>query len=51
MVFPTVRTLQQLAPYKTTEAALTALRAHTVEPILPRLVRTANGVGIVIDPK
>jgi 8-oxo-dGTP pyrophosphatase MutT (NUDIX family) len=51
MVFPTVRTLEQLAPYKTTANALDALHHRAVEPIMPRLVRTATGVGIVIDPK
>jgi 8-oxo-dGTP pyrophosphatase MutT (NUDIX family) len=51
MVFPTVRTLEQLADFQTTAAALAALRERDVEPILPRLVRTETGVGIVIDPK
>jgi 8-oxo-dGTP pyrophosphatase MutT (NUDIX family) len=51
MVFPTVRTLQQLSDYATTADALTSLRARDVAPILPRLVRTTEGVGIVIDPK
>ena len=51
MVFPTVRTLEQLADYTTTSAALTSLRSKPVDPILPRLVRTSDGVGIVIDPK
>jgi 8-oxo-dGTP pyrophosphatase MutT (NUDIX family) len=51
MVFPTVRTLKQLAPFQSTEAALDGLRARPVEPIMPRLVRTGTGVGIVIDPK
>lgn len=51
MVFPTVRTLQQLADYSSTAQALAALRTAEVEPIMPRLVRTATGVGIVIDPK
>jgi 8-oxo-dGTP pyrophosphatase MutT (NUDIX family) len=51
MVFPTVRTLKQLAAFKTTESALDGLRAQAVEPIMPRLVRTDSGVGIVIDPK
>lgn len=51
MVFPTVRTLEQLAGYGTTDEALDALRSADVEPIMPRLVRTETGVGIVIDPK
>lgn len=49
MVFPTVKTLESLAEYDSTAAALEGFRARTVERILPRLVRTDAGVGIVID--
>jgi recombination protein RecT len=49
MVFPTVKTLQKLAEFDSARAALAAFRRGTVRPILPRLVRTAEGVGIVID--
>jgi 8-oxo-dGTP pyrophosphatase MutT (NUDIX family) len=49
MVFPTVRTLQDLAQYESVADALRALRAKPVAPVQPRLVRTAGGVGIVID--
>lgn len=49
MVFPTVRTLQALSEYTSVEAAFNAARTQTVMPILPRLVRTRTGVGIVID--
>jgi len=49
MVFPTVRTLQDLAGFASVEEALDQLRTRTVEPIEPRLVRTPRGVGIVID--
>ncbi len=51
MVFPTVRTLEQLAEFKTTAQALDALRTRDVAPVMPRLIRTESGVGIVIDPK
>lgn len=51
MVFPTVRTLEQLADFTNVAQALDFLRTRDVEPILPRLVRTEAGVGIVIDPK
>ena len=51
MVFPTVRTLEQLVPFNTTTEALHAFRTRDVEPVMPRLVRTESGVGIVIDPK
>ena len=49
MVFPTVKTLEQLAGYESTSAVLDAFRRRTVERILPRLVRTIEGVGIVVD--
>jgi recombination protein RecT len=48
MVFPTVKTIQRLAAYASVEAMLTAFRAMDVPPILPRLVRTKEGVGIVM---
>ena len=51
MVFPTVRTLQDLAKFGSVAAALDALRTRAVEPVLPRLVRTEDGVGIVIDER
>ncbi len=51
MVFPTVRTLEQLAGFPSTDEALRELRTRDVEAVLPRLVRTESGVGIVIDPK
>jgi 8-oxo-dGTP pyrophosphatase MutT (NUDIX family) len=50
MVFPTVRTLQDFREFASVEAALTKLQKRDVEPVLPRLVRTETGVGIVIDP-
>ena len=49
MVFPTVRTLQELRAFASVEDALDSLRTTNVEPVLPRLVRTQGGVGIVID--
>jgi 8-oxo-dGTP pyrophosphatase MutT (NUDIX family) len=51
MVFPTVRTLQDLAKFGSVADALNALRTRDVEPVLPRLVRTEDGVGIVIDER
>src|SRR5690606_18580725 len=48
MVFPTVKTVQLLAPYTSTDAMLAAFREADVEPVLPRLVRTSEGVGIVV---
>jgi 8-oxo-dGTP pyrophosphatase MutT (NUDIX family) len=49
MVFPTVRTLQLLREFQTVDAALASFRDKQIEPILPRLVRTPNGIGIVVD--
>lgn len=49
MVFPTVKTLQHLNRYSTVAEILAETRTVSVEPVLPRLVRTARGVRIVID--
>jgi recombination protein RecT len=49
MVFPTVKTLQLLREYSSVDHALDALRHRDVPAILPRLVRTPRGVGIVVD--
>ena len=50
MVFPTVRTLEELAgvPFHRRRAS-TASADRTVTRILPRLVRTETGVAIVVD--
>jgi 8-oxo-dGTP pyrophosphatase MutT (NUDIX family) len=48
MVFPTVKTIQRLAGYDSVAQVLAAFRAADVPPILPRLVRTAEGIGIVM---
>lgn len=49
MVFPTVRTIEALRGYPSVNATLDAFREAEVEPVLPRLVRTPEGVGIVVD--
>lgn len=49
MVFPTVKTLEALAPFQTTDAVLDAFRERSVQRVLPRLVRTERGVAIVVD--
>lgn len=49
MVFPTVKTIEALSGQATVDAALAEARARTVRRILPRLVRTPGGVGIVVD--
>jgi recombination protein RecT len=49
MVFPTVKTIQRLADYSGVDQMLADFRAQDVPPIMPRLVRTDEGVGIVVD--
>lgn len=49
MVFPTVKTIQLLAGYRSVDDMLAAFSEADVPPILPRLVRTERGVGIVVD--
>lgn len=49
MVFPTVRTLETLREHASASSVLDAFRGKSVRTILPRLVRTATGIGIVVD--
>lgn len=49
MVFPTVRTIESLRGHATASKILDAFRGTPVRTILPRLVRTASGIGIVVD--
>ena len=49
MVFPTIKTLEQLSPYRRAEEALAALRGSRVPTIMPRLVVTPTGVGMEMD--
>ncbi|MGQ0814581.1 MAG: NUDIX hydrolase [Gemmatimonadota bacterium] len=51
MVFPTVRTLQDLEAFGSVAEVLDELRRKDVQPVRPRLVRTGDGVGIVIDDR
>ena len=46
MVFPTIKTLQQLVDFRTPRSALDAFRRMRIPAILPRLVRTSTGVGL-----
>lgn len=50
MVFPTIRTLEQLRGTERVEAALDGLRERSVATIMPRLVLTPTGVGLELDP-
>jgi 8-oxo-dGTP pyrophosphatase MutT (NUDIX family) len=49
MVFPTIKTIQRLTGYRTVDEMIAAFRGTTVPAVLPRLVRTPDGVGIVLD--
>jgi 8-oxo-dGTP pyrophosphatase MutT (NUDIX family) len=51
MVFPTVKTLQLLQPYRSVAEMLDAFRDVDVATVLPRLVRTDDGIGIVVPPE
>lgn len=46
MVFPTIKTLEELAAHPDTDTALAAIRAAPVRTILPSLVITPTGVGL-----
>lgn len=48
MVFPTIRTLEDLRGYGTAREALRTYAAREIPPILPRLVKTPTGVGMRI---
>jgi recombination protein RecT len=49
MVFPTIKTIQRLIGYDTVDEMIGAFRGTTVPAVLPRLVRTPEGVSIVVD--
>lgn len=55
MVFPTIRTLEQLAAFESVERALTTLATLEVSPIQPELVLTPTGVAMRVprggDPR
>lgn len=46
MVFPTIRTLEDLKGYSTADEVLSAYAERSIPPILPRLVKTPTGVGM-----
>lgn len=49
MVFPTIKTLEQLAPFPDADTALAEIGAAPVRTILPSLVITPTGVGLELD--
>ena len=48
MVFPTIRTLEDMRGFTTADALLDAFGAQAIPAILPRLVKTPTGVGLEI---
>ncbi|HKJ03898.1 MAG TPA: hypothetical protein VJ997_15635 [Longimicrobiales bacterium] len=50
MVFPTIRTLQDLSDFASVDAVLAHLRTLRIPTIMPRLVVTPTGVGSELDP-
>jgi len=48
MVFPTVKTLESMTPFATTAEVLGAFRERSVPSVLPRLIRTADGIRLRI---
>ena len=49
MVFPTIRTLEQLASYRSAREALADLDAAPVRTIMPTLVVTPTGIGLQVE--
>ncbi len=46
MVFPTIKTLEQMAEFSSVDEALTDLGGREIPTILPRLVMTPTGLGM-----
>lgn len=49
MVFPTIKTIEQLAAYDTVDGALEAIGGRAVRTIIPTLVITPTGVGLRVE--
>lgn len=49
MVFPTIKTLEQLARYRTADDALAGFAGSAVRTIMPTLVITPTGVGMELE--
>ncbi len=48
MIFPTIRTLEDLRDFATVEALLAHYRARTIARVQPTIVRTATGVALSV---
>lgn len=46
MVFPTIKTVEALESFESTEAILEGFRGRAIPSILPRLIRTAEGIAL-----
>ncbi|MSR35290.1 MAG: hypothetical protein EXR95_01430 [Gemmatimonadetes bacterium] len=51
MVFPTIRTLDSLLPYRTPGEVLEVFRDRPIPTILPRLVSTPRGIGMELPER
>ena len=49
MIFPTIRTLRELAPFASADEALESIGRAPVRTRMPRLVRLPHGVGMKLD--
>jgi 8-oxo-dGTP pyrophosphatase MutT (NUDIX family) len=48
LVFPTIKTLENLIQYETTDAVIAAARQREVEPVLPRVVGTREDHRVLL---
>lgn len=48
MIFPTIRTLEQLSTFSTADAVLAHFRTRDIQAVMPALVRTEAGVKVSI---
>jgi len=51
MVFPTIRTLEDLSDFETASSVLAHFQAREIPAILPRLVKTSTGVGLELPDR
>ena len=48
LVFPTIKHLESLLPYSSSDEALAAARDRRIEPVVPRVVRAGEAVRVVL---
>ncbi len=49
MIFPTIKTIEQLCDYETTTDAFASLAGRSVRTIMPTLVMTEDGPRLEIE--